>query len=456
MYSMSLDVVFKIIALFIIVAIITYIAVRKVKKNSSKFYLIFLNFSIYIYSGAGLFYGEIYFSHNYLIKYIVGIILGTIFFVIISRGVHKIRISSKDETKKENRNREFIKSKSEKYILMIFFSLYIVRLVYPDFNVFSVFNPILDITNIFERRDALRENSVWNLFRLINIIFFPFFMIVVNKIILRGNKKRGIFILLLWVYLEFVTLGYISRNEILTYGVLIVILITSYNGDIKINKKAIITSLVVAIIAMPSLLAFEYFRMGASFESHESVFIKAIRLFQKETDYTKYYDFSLSIHQTSNIGGFFKWLFTLPIPRGIAGVLKENQFEVNRVFTALYTGVNYGDSNYSVILPSFLGEAFIIYGNQLYWFHFIFSYAFLAFFDGLLSKNKTHSVLNYYFIVQVLTLGRGGVYGYIGFMVNSMLFYSIYKIFKLFLTANSYDGNLMEGEINENHNNLVT
>ena len=425
-YNMDGTVIFNILILFITTLSITLLGARKIKKNISKFYLIFMNFSVFVYSGIGLNYKEItYINTNYMPYYFIFIIIGTLTFVFVSN----IKISNSYIKRKVDTNKKISISGLEKIFLLLFFSLYVVRLVYPEFRILDFFKPNLSIDDIFARREGLRSNSIWEIFRLINLAFFPIFLIVIKKLLYNGKKLKGISLFVLWVYCEFITLGYISRNEMLTYLVFIVIVLLSGRVSIKISKNTIFIIALIIVILLPSLLIFEYTRMGATLNDNSNYFNKALTLFYKETDYTKYYDFSLSIFDSSNIFEFIRWFFTLPIPRVIAGSLKENQLEINNYFTEKLTNIQYGAANYSVILPSILGESFIVFGQQLFWIHSIFIYSFLALLNKLLTTENEYELINLYFVVQVLTIGRGGVSGYVSYAVNTLFIYFIFKYF---------------------------
>lgn len=406
--------------LVMIIPILVYFLVLNsyLKKKIHKVYFTFFFLTIFIYSGVGISYKEI--GYDNVFSFILFIILSmTSMFIVF-----KIKFKLNYKDKKDSRETSFFKTRSLIIVVLLFFSVYFIRLMIPDFNLHLIFNPPQnDILNIFQRMNDLRGLLILELFRLLNISTLVFFMIFLQRLKNRKKISWVIILLLLWVYFEFITLGYMSRYELVTYALFILIIFINKNNDeYGVGKKHILLFGLVFVLIMPVLLAFESSRMGISIDNVD--FYKSIMtLFFKETDYPKYYSFAEGLHNKSLWSRYFYWILTLPIPSLLAGSLKDNIFILNQFFTEHLTGILYGSQGYSVILPSIYGEALLLYGQYFYWIHAIFIGVFFGLTCKLLEKNNDLKLLNLFFAVKILSIGRGGTTGIIGSIINFLIIY---------------------------------
>ena len=148
-------------------------------------------------------------------------------------------------------------------------------------------------------------------------------------------------------------------------------------------------------------------------------------LLEKETTYGRYYDFCASNSEEILILRYLVWFITLPLPSVIFGSIKEFGLSTNTYFTVLYTGVQEGASNYSVILPSIFGESLMIWGRNAYWVEALLVGFFVGKFCVCMERNEELSLLNVYFAVNMFIMGRGGSEAVIANMVNYMVMYFI-------------------------------
>lgn len=416
-YDIDMVSLFTIVFFSIVIFMVAYLTTRK---PIHKIYLIFSSVSIFVYSGIGNSYKEI--GSDYSIKFLVffGITILTMSLIFNSRVVLK-------------RNKDSIKKSSSKIskgviltLVILFFCVYLVRLTYPVMRLSYLYNPPpLSINDIFIRYEQLRSLPIWEIFRLINVATFVFFMIYIQKL----KKKNKIIIVLIlicsWIYLEYITLGYISRYEMVVYFVFLFIIVINRNmNDYRLKFKTMMILGVIFVALMPFMLSFEMLRQGGQVTSSGS-FDAILRLFFKESDYPKYYNEAVLINTPGLWKRFYHWFFTLPIPSIISGTFKSDVLIVNRYFTEAYSGILYGDYGFSIILPSILGESLMIYGKNYYWVHGLFTGVFVGLLGNVLSKNDDLSTLNLFYAVKMISLGRGGVTGIIGLVVNSLVFYAL-------------------------------
>jgi len=406
-------------------SLLGFIAISFAKSEIEKLYILFLAVTTVIYSGLGICYeqiGNIYLS-NFLIFYTCTILSIAIVFRAKSIPNNKLI--------KGNFNiSDIVSFPTLKLLVFSFFLVYIVRLIYPNFQLSKIFNPpALDISNIFKRMEEQRTLPILELVRLINIFSLPFFMIYLQRKKNQLKWKNVIFYILLWIYLAFISLEYISRYElVLSFLFIFIIIINRNKKYYTLNKTHVLLLVIIFVLLMPFFLSYESLRTTNS-SSSMSFRDSSMTLLFKETDYAKYYESASNMHQNGLWARYLYWMITLPIPNILAGPIKKNLFLVNREFSEYYKGVLYDTQGYSVLLPSIFGEALILYGVNYYWIHGIFIGVFIGFVCKNIEKNPELRLLNLYFAIRVLSIGRGGTTGSIGMVINSMTVYIIIMVF---------------------------
>ena len=81
---------------------------------------------------------------------------------------------------------------------------------------------------------------------------------------------------------------------------------------------------------------------------------------------------------------------------------------LNVVFSEKITGVSMNLSWFSVLLPSIMGEAKLIFGNILFPFHAIIIAFMASIITRIVGDNKKMIILFYYYITCVMKAARGG------------------------------------------------
>lgn len=400
-----------------------------------RLYYIFSVAGMTIYSGISTIYKGL--CDAYFVPYLFFFIVYSTCFIIGIRvklkiGQGKIRFIYR---RKEIERAEYVQKfeKKQKIIrhdwliicVALFYSYYIVQLVYPEMRLSELFKINLDINDIFARRDALRGNLVYQIFYYLNLLTVSLFFVYIYKKFMKGKWWISVGLFLLWYYLQVVILGYISRNEMLIILVFVVLLIENRKKcDIEITSHLFIIGVCLLIILIPFLNAYELIRMGAS--SQKLGLLESIQqLMSKETNYGQYYEFCANQSQPSLFFQYIIWLITLPLPSVIFGTIKNWGLATNEYFTVAFTGVQPGRSNYSVILPSIFGESLLLFGGKLFWLHAVFLGLFLGKFCTKMETNNNLKFLNLYFAVNMLILGRGGSEAVIASMINYLVMYFI-------------------------------
>lgn len=408
------------------ILLITFCLKNKNISQTKKIYFLLSYAGIIVYSGISTVYVEsakAYFGHFliFLVAFYIGFVSGG---KIKFRGTRIILNSKTTDNEYHHSKTEFIPDTLLICFLILFFAYYFVQLVYPTNRLSNLLGFRLLLTGIFERREAARSNGLYQVFYYLNMLTMVFVFIYLNR--LRNRKKTlllvGIF--LTWIYLKTVVLGYIGRYEIITVAFMVITLIACKDSQvIRLNKKIISIFVVIFIAMIPFLLAYESFRLGRSFQVGN--FGGSIRaLFESETGYGKYYDECINMSSGNNLLNYLAWVASLPLPSAIFRFKNKLQL-VNVYFSERVLNVMYGTRGYYVVLPSLLGEAFILYGRYFFWLHALLLGFFINIFSSLMEKNYELEIVNFYFAVSCLALGRGGTGSVLPSMINCMVFYLI-------------------------------
>lgn len=412
--------------------------------------------STFIYSGVTLIYKSA--GREYFFQYVVFTIVLTLTMSIVfstknsiaGRSVLLLKkaavITVRNEERTQN-SQAYITCERKSVTATIpdwfLFLMYVLMNTYYVVTVFSqgrglrgFFDISLSLVGIFARQNALRANALTNLFRMINIFALPWAYIFIQRVKKRGKIILTVLLLIIPVYLYIASLGYIGRNQLVQDFLLVMlVLFNNRSNEYKLSFKIIAFFIILFVASMPLMLAYESLRLGAT-ASNTSFLDAATQLLHKETDFGKYYSYCLQIHKGNLWYRYLYWFITLPLPSVIAGPLKSNIFTVNTYFSELFLGVSSTASNYYVVLPSFLGEAFVIYGADFYWIHAIFVGFVTAFACVCLERNKELAMYNLYIAVSTIMIGRAGFASYAGTLINSMFFYLIFMyIYKCLVTV---------------------
>jgi hypothetical protein len=172
----------------------------------------------------------------------------------------------------------------------------------------------------------------------------------------------------------------------------------------------------IVVFSIPFLLWYEKFRIGGSL-SDISLTESFKELIFKETDYPKYYEY-INIYMNGNISAikYLLWLIFLPIPFPLKPTLA-----LNTIFSEMILGISKGSYRYYVLLPSLLGESFLIYGKYFYWIHAIVIGVVIASICKFMEKHRCLTFNNIYYSIYILTIARGGSQGYLGYIINSSM-----------------------------------
>ena len=398
MHKLSLFWAMFITIITIIPAIMMYNLLKTTRKKAL---LLVMVISIYIYSGIGIAYAGV--DKNNIIYYFIFLSVFCISYTFLVEFDKKIRIGSVVIGKSRCIDDvEFWKSKFAYKTFVALMYLYIVirliSLLYPVnhlANFSFTYNSINNISNLTGANTTFLDT--------IANMLMPFFYI---GLMLICKKVRQVFVFLTFdVVITWLKTGYLTRHILVT--VVIICLLLYFNGDLN-NKyisltkrwRRIITAVLIIVpIMMWVMLTLMEKRLtnGTDFTISEFFYTEL----SYPTQYAKIHNMSPLVQ----IRDFFLQLLDSFVP-----VIPTPKYhmDLNVDFSISYGGYGIDVAWFSVLLPSILGEAFLIFGNYFYWIHAIIIALLIALIYKLVRENHCLTILWYYYLVCALKTGRAG------------------------------------------------
>ncbi|HFE9683149.1 TPA: O-antigen polysaccharide polymerase Wzy [Clostridium perfringens] len=368
--------------------------------------------SITIYSGIGISFSKT--NEKYLIKFMIFMIL-IVFFTILT-----IRILGNFKLRKYNDKFDKFCKNNEKFfniVSFLFICTLLIHLFIPVIRINQLWSPPSPtLINIFERSEIASSGFILSLSDLLNIFLQPFFFIYLFILKEKNKKIKLALYLFFWIYLQYLKIGYMGRNDMIIFFIFILLL---YGYDlkkyIKIKKKQIFVIIIGLVLAIPFLIWYESFRLGVN-NQLISIGRSLEELFFKECDYPKYYEF---INQSISPIKYILWIIFLPIPSLIFP--GKPTIEINTIFSEFILGISRKSAGYYVLLPSLMGESFMIFGNDFFWIHAILLGVIIGFIFSYVNRYRYLTFFSLFYSIYILTIGRGGSQGYIGILINSCI-----------------------------------
>lgn len=423
-YQVELNLLFLV---FLITLILISIFLIFQKKQIDKITIIFFSFSFFIYSGYGL--SNPLVNNGYILSYTIFLLAILLSYTLAKRQKKKIQL----ETVSDPIANFFEKNKILLYCLV---SVYLICLFIPLFvpvvRIKDFFSPPVSLINdIFSKRDELKDTSLLYLTQNIKLMLTPFFLIYLKLLKDKGKYFFIIAISALWIYLEFLKVNYISRNDMVGYAMLLFFILFSSKGKyFFIRKKYFIILSILFIVSIPFLISYQYTRSGAIVDGTASFFESIKSLLNYETYYPIYFQQIVDKQISISPIIYFFWLLFIIVPSQL--VPMKPTIAINGIFTTAVTGLIPGQRYYSIILPSILGEAFILYGNLFFWIHAIFLGAIFGKLQKSFEQYPSLIYWNIFILVQFIKITRGGSQGFISEIINgSILLFCLILFLKI-------------------------
>lgn len=423
---MSIEIGTLLLITFFTVLILT-VFTKLSKSLNEKLVYLFITTSLFFYSGFGISYVNV--DNKYIINYIVFLFcfLFSIRFTLgTGRKSHFVLFNSDDINFSIEKSKTFFKVMAYVYIATLF-----VYLITPNFRLQEFFSPPLSNAIGIHAR-AANKNSINQIADTLRYAVRPFFMVYLYLLV-ENNKKSSFFILIiLWIYLEYLQLGYLSRYQMIIYLFFVILSTEIINyGELKLSRKTKFIILITMLFSVPILVAFLSLRMGNVVE-FEGFFNSVKILIDGETYYPTYYDRINSGSWNISPITFIIWLIFLPIPSFIWSnkpYVDPSYALTTDVYSVYGMILSKSDANYYNSLPSMLGESMMIFGNEFYFMEAIIVGFFIGLYFRFLFRSKKLNVLTLYMTLMLLTLGRGGATSYMSGLINGTIVLILWIIF---------------------------
>ena len=420
----------------VITIVITYVSTHYEKDRQYKLIYLFFAFSFFMYSGVGIAIDTV--SNIYILHYSLFLFL-TLFFVSVTK---KFVIGAKHHSYSSKIEKTYKVQKVERYVdehpkvitlLTVFFLLTIVvTLIYPTNRLFLYFRPpVLSLAGIFDKQATTQNDVVLKLMQSVNVFLMPFFFIQIHSLIKKKKKLLAVLLVFFWAYSKMLSTEYMSRNEMLKIVIFIVLIATTYNektNEYMLSLRHYIVLGVLVLMAVPLLAAYTGYRQTGSLNIGS--FEESIRyIIESECYYPEYFQRIKDTGSMISPITYFLWILFLPIPsiiwRG------KPTIAINDTFTYSMYHITSAEATYSVSLPSLLGESFCIFGFEFFWIEAVVFGAILSLVMKWFKKYDYLRAYSLYYVVNLLTLARGGSQGYLSGLINGCVGLVLFNMYIL-------------------------
>lgn len=389
-----------------------------------KLIYILLTTGLFLYSGFGISYYEV--NNGYAIHYLFFLIVLLLTVRIVINSKKRIVFGKKTYGYKQDIPFTVQLDSSLEKIdnwIIIFTFIYLVTMLFPLVYPTNRLASIFDFSNftshgIHAVRAAHNSNKLLKLSDAVCSACQPFFFVFLYRCAIGKWKKKvlGFFCCVVWFVLSFGKNNYLSRYQLIIFmSFFVMYLIICKYKKITIDKKTMVLLMVLVFILIPYLVSFKDIRLGRS--AVKLSFSEALlELIEGECYYPTYYDTCINNAGLVNPIEYILWLIFLPIPSALWS--GKPVVQVAYSFTSIFSTLTVNDAAYSNLLPSVLGESFLIFGPYFFWIEAIILGLTIGFYFKFFLASKQLSVLTAYMLLMLSTIGRGGSQSYLGVLIN--------------------------------------
>lgn len=403
-----------------ITSVVLAFTFRKVNDYRARWLIIACISSVFLYSGVGISYTSV--DNKYVYSYGLFVLCFCLPFCFYKNIVKNNDMSQVDIFL-------FNHYSSLKKIALFYLFLKLIPCIYPEFRLFQPFT-VRD--SYWDMKAVLGSDPINIAASTLSLIIKPFFFAYIVCYAMKNpNGKKHIALFCIEILLDFLKLHYIARNTIATYLIELLILIFCLKGNqVIIKRKHIMTVSAIVVMLIPFFYAYKFAVTGNDFDSAGLSFVDmAELLMEQELTYPQFYDEILSSSQYNNlsIGLFLAYIICLPIPSFIWPGKPSINFA--DLFTYGTLGLKRGDTGFYILLPSALGESFMVGGYWFSWLFALLSGLAIVVITRYISKHTTLIYYFFYLVIQSATYGRGGTAGLLPTFITGMLGVFILDIF---------------------------
>lgn len=411
---------------------------RGEENRKRRVFLLVLSFGLFLYSGWGICRLQDYSVHA--IRYIIYHFIAMISFIFFSSN---IRFTFGGHTKRKNTIGEnegiFDRALSSiphfsAIMFVIYFVSALVPFLYPSFRLLDLIQPWKLITNqlmgsdIFVQRTVRQSTFILSLASKFKLIAFPFCLIELNR---KHQGKMSYFLLFVLVdmYLSVMSVNYWGRIQLLKP---IFFFLTFLILEKKVKIRWIIIPSVIIFVLMTGIInGLFVWRKTGEYSVSGSAWDNITSLIEQETSMPQYYNYLIEIHKSQYITTFGLWLLNLLFP---FVDFVDASFSSSRIFSESILNISYASDGFYVILPGWMGESYMIFGESLFFIGAFIGGFFLGVIYKMCSRNKRLSYYLIYLLWTLLLYLRNNTQEFIAQSFNPLIgvivFYLLYLILR--------------------------
>jgi len=316
------------------------------------------------------------------------------------------------------------------WLIAIYVLLSAFPLIWPEFRLHNLFAPPSpDLLTIFYRRFTEEPDGVLKLVGYAHLLLTPFFYLALYRLRYRLRWIIAVFVLLL--YMKFVDHAYIGRGNVMMHIGLLVLAVWFLRPG---YRRFIVT---VGVVMAPVFLYIFYWygRIRIGGVAADVGFGAAMQsILSVELGFPKNVGIPiLEAGARVDIGAYFTWIATLPIPKVLTGAIEGAR--INYEISDIVLGLPTGSQGWYVVLPGLVSESVYIYGPYFFWLHGIFLGIMAAFFARMAERVPQFLFLYLYLVLMfAYVLNRAGIAALLPPVINMFLLFYLFLFFVIFRT----------------------
>ncbi|NWN91783.1 hypothetical protein HLV39_09815 [Marinobacter adhaerens] len=314
------------------------------------------------------------------------------------------------------------------WVVVLYVLVSLLPLVLPEFRLHMLFlPPSPDLKALFaERFSTATPNLLEKLVGYAQLLLSPFFYLALYH--LRFRLKWVILIFAFLLYAGYVDKAYAGRGDVMMHVGMIVLALWVMRPWLRKRIMGVI------LLSLPLLFYGFYIygriRIGGGVEG-VGITDGVFSILETEWGFPRMVGMSIIESEARvNLGAYFVWIVTLPIPKIITGGIEGAR--INYEISEIVLGSTRGTTGWYVVLPGLVSEAVYIYGKYFFWVHGLLIGFMAAFFARLTERVPQTSFLFFYLVLMFsYALNRGGISALLPLIMNQFLLFYLFLFYIL-------------------------
>jgi hypothetical protein len=302
-------------------------------------------------------------------------------------------------------------------VIVVYIGSLLVFLVYPDVVLYRLIDPPSpDLRQVVaERFSDPVSNPIIRSITYINLLVYPFFLVVLSRSIRRPIVFAGL--ILMVAYIAYCRDGYLARGGI-------VMAIFLLGGGVYMRVPRLRRRVVICVAVLCPFMAAGFVKYGHTRLGADAPVIGPVaaigEIYAAETQYPVLSDMVIRAKERADLREYCKWMATLPVPKMLTGKLSD--IAINYEMSELLLGRPRGSPGWFVCLAGLMTESFYIYGPEWFWLHAAFLGVVTALLCRVVECHADFTVLGLYTAYLFgYGLQRGGIAAVLPQITNQFL-----------------------------------